>query len=120
MYNYREALYDDIVNYIIMEDITDFSEEAYETLYDELWCEDAVTGNGSGWYTDDFEQAREYLRGNEELYWEMHCEFDHPLADFFTEPRVADVCIRCYLLGEVLWTVFEEFRKREDEENEDS
>lgn len=111
MYNYENALYEDICNYIVTEGITDFSEESYESLYDTLWCEDSVTGNGSGFYIDNVDQARSYLRGNEELFWEMRCEFDFPCQEYFTNPRAADAAIRCYLLGEVLRTAFDEFKK---------
>lgn len=118
MYDYRQALYEDIANYIVTEGITDFSEESYEEVYDALWVEDSVTGNGSdACYTEDAMVAREYLRGNEELFWEMHCEFDHPVEDFFIRPCVADVCIRCYLLSEVLWEAFETFRKMDNQED---
>ena len=54
MYDYLEAMKSDIIDYVRNDVNTDeFSsrEELEESLYDDLWTVDSVTGNGSGSYT---------------------------------------------------------------------
>lgn len=55
MYDYREAVKDDVRNYIA-ENITIEAykgqrDELEEMLNEDLWTADSVTGNGSGSYT---------------------------------------------------------------------
>lgn len=67
MYNYLEAMKQDIINYIRDEvTTTDFTDidELKETLEDDLWIDSTITGNGGDDYTDK-ETSREYLNGNE-------------------------------------------------------
>ena len=60
-YNYLEAVKEDIKNYLLdniseydTSDLDDFK----ETLYEYLWDEDSVTGNASGSYTFNREEAK--------------------------------------------------------------
>ena len=67
MYNYLENMVEDVKEYIKNE--IDFSEyedmdELRESLNDDLWAEDSVTGNGSGSYTFNRAIAKEYVEGN--------------------------------------------------------
>lgn len=53
-YNYLQAVKEDVKNYIEENEIKVNSsnrEEVEQTLNDDLWAEDSVTGNGSGSYT---------------------------------------------------------------------
>ena len=62
--NYLEQMKEDILEHIKNEGITvawKDPDELYETLYDELWVDDSVTGNGSGSYTFNREKAKEYV-----------------------------------------------------------
>ena len=55
MYNYLEAMKQDIINYIRDEvTTTDFTDidELKETLEDDLWIDSTITGNGGDDYTD--------------------------------------------------------------------
>ena len=69
-YNYLENIKDDVKNYI--DENIDFSnydnmKSFTESLYDELFDSDKVTGGGSNSYTYDRETAEGYLKGNLDL-----------------------------------------------------
>lgn len=104
-------------------------EEAYNEMYDQLWVEDSVTGNASGSYTFNSYQAEMYLAGNWDILAEALDEFcENDVKVIKKGAEWCDVTIRCYLLGEVLFTVlkglYKDFKKGlfddewEDEENE--
>lgn len=112
MYNYREEIRQDIRNYI--EENICFNEfesiEALEEhLYEALWTNDRVTGNGSGSYTFDTYEAGQNLIMNFDLLAEAIGEFggDYEGAIKSGEEH-CDVTIRCYLLGECLGDVMRE------------
>lgn len=115
-YDYREAMKDDIVQYIeenINLDEYEDNDELYEMLDEDLWVADSVTGNGSGSYTFNREEAKKYVVDNMDLVGEMIEEFDidaKTIGEKFKEQdwEYFDVSIRCYLLGEVLGEVLEE------------
>ena len=107
-YDYREAVRKDILEYLreYGHDYDGLSrEDVEETLYDTLWVEDSVTGNGSGSYTFNTNKAEEYLCGNWDLIQEIVDEFD---IDMRKGPEYIDVSIRCYLLGEELNNALDE------------
>ena len=104
-YDYLEILKEDIKNYIEENE----KELDFETLYDELFVEDSVTGNASGSYTFSTYKAEENLCHNMDLLQEA-CE------EFCCEPKLdsaewCDVTIRCYLLGQALQEVIEELEE---------
>lgn len=114
-YDYREAIREDVRewikdNYEYIEDSVDDTtdtKEVYEFLYDTLWTDDDVTGNGSGSYTFSRTQAKKYVRDNLALAIEACNEFGydmHHLAEKIDgeEWEYLDVTIRCYLLGEAI------------------
>ena len=102
IYDYLNAMTDDILEYLENlsdEELKDLNEER---LYDDLWAEDSVTGNGSGSYWFSDYKAREALFGNNSLFIEAANSFDEPLDTYVQSPKAADVTIRCYLLGEAI------------------
>lgn len=113
-YNYREAMKEDIRQYIednadmiegMLNDCSDFDEFG-QMLNDILWLEDSITGNASGSYTCNTWKAEEYICHNLDLAGEAYGVFgDTP--DFFS-PESIDVTIRCYLLNECLQDVLDE------------
>ena len=117
-YNYREALMEDIRNYIKENNIrvtSDNRDELEEELRDTLWNNDSVTGNASGSYTFNAWQAEENLCHNLDL-------LDDACVEFCCEPKIddpegCDVTIRCYLLGECLSSVLDELVEDEEDEN---
>ena len=65
-YNYFEAVKEDVKNYIeneidLQETLLECGDidSLIEKLYDDLWIEDSVTGNGSGSYTFNTYEAEE-------------------------------------------------------------
>ncbi len=72
-YDYNEAITEDIKEYIKNEiDLTEYTDDrdGLETfLSDELWTVDSVTGNASGSYTFNRYTAKEYLDGNEVVWY---------------------------------------------------
>lgn len=117
MYNYREAMAEDIRNYITENiNLTEWVEnrDGLETvLNDELWTADSVTGNASGSYTFNTLKAQEYVTENSELFAEAVTELGYDLNEIAQrfldgEWEWFDVTIRCYLLGSVLSDVLDE------------
>ena len=120
-YNYYEAVKEDIESALeedyykeILENATD-RDEAYEKLYDELWVEDSVTGNGSGSYTFNTYKAEEYICHNLDLMCDAIEEFGGNYKHCLESAETADVTIRCYLLGQVLGEVLDEYDFGEEE-----
>lgn len=117
-YDYREAVKDDVLEYINNEiNFEDFDtlEELEEHLNEVLFTEDSVTGNASGSYTFNTYEAEENICHNLDLLGEALEEFGGG-CDILTDgAEAADVTIRCYLLGECIAAALEEI---EDDFNE--
>ena len=115
-YNYLEELKSDVKNYIkeVASDYMDCEDidELRENLYDNLWDEDSVTGNGSGSYTFNREKAKEYVSDNMDLMVEAYKDLDsiESLVDDLEalDFETIDVTIRCYLLSQALDEVLED------------
>lgn len=122
-YDYREAVCADIEQYLRDTWSKELFEIAFQTrdyddvveeLYEDLWVEDSVTGNGSGSYTFDRDLAMEYLSQNFDLLAEAVQEFGGNVDVIKDGPEVCDVTIRCYLLRECIDHVCE--MAKDDEE----
>ena len=116
-YDYRECMREDVMNYIEEHEIkvtTENRDEMQESLYDDMFISDSVTGNASGSYTFNTWQAEENICHNMDLLKdacdEFGCEPKYDSADW------CDVTIRCYLLGEVLSEVLDEIEEEVEEE----
>lgn len=115
-YNYLEELKSDVRNYIkeVASDYMDCEDmdELRDSLYDNLWDEDSVTGNGSGSYTCNREKAKEYVSDNMDLMVEAYKDLDsiESLVDDLEalDFETIDVTIRCYLLSQALDEVLED------------
>jgi hypothetical protein len=125
MYNYLENMVEDVKEYIKNE--IDFSEyedmdELRESLNDDLWAEDSVTGNGSGSYTFNRAIAKEYVDENKDLVDEMMKEFDckEKVVNWWIEDNyeAIDVSIRCYLLGQAIEKALDDFTEEFDKAHE--
>lgn len=124
-YDYREAVKNDILDYIEYNiDFEDFEDldELSEQLTSDLWTEDSVTGNASGSYTCNTYQAEEYLCHNLDLLGVALEEFGSG-ADYLINngAEACDVTIRCYLLSECIAEALEEieddfYTAKEEEE----
>lgn len=116
-YNYLEAITNDIECWMDKDgdpfDISQFDNriDAAEYLYDELWGEDSITGNGNCWY-DTESQCEEYICHNLDLLFEALFEFGemeemlldniHKYTKEKSFARWADCTIRCYLLAQAI------------------
>lgn len=123
-YNYREAMADDIREYIHDEiDLSEWvgnREGLEEKLNDELWVYDGVTDNASGSYTFNTWKAEEYLCHNWDLLAEALAEFGCEDANPIEKgAEWCDVTICCYLLGQVLAEVLDRFSDHFDGEPEE-
>lgn len=115
MYNYLEAMKQDIINYIRDEvTTTDFADidELRERLEDDLWIDSTITGNGGDNYTDN-ETSKSYINGNENLLKEALTEFcvdKEKIVDKFFSGDYAyfDSTIRCYMLSQAIGAALEE------------
>lgn len=88
----------------------DNRDEIFNELNDVLFCNDSVTGNGSGSYTFNAWQAEENLCHNFDLLREAWEAFgDCPdLQNLSAEG--CDVIIRCYLLPDAIKKVLDEMQ----------
>lgn len=113
-YNYREAVKDDVLDYIRNEiNFTDYEdmEELYEYLDDRLFADDSVTGNASGSYFCNSYKAEEALCHNWDLLVEGLEEFGMNHTDaLWKDPEALDVTIRCYVLHECIGNALEEIK----------
>ena len=120
-YDYFSAVREDVKNYIIENDIkvtTSNRDELADRLLDDLWCNDSVTGNGSGSYTFSTWVAEENLCHNWDLLAECCEEFGDDMGEVIKRgAETADVCIRCYLLAGTISDILDELE--EEDENEE-
>ena len=122
MYDYREAVKEDVLQYIKDEiNFEDFDtlEELEEKLNEELWTEDSVTGNASGSYTFSTYEAEENICHNLDLLEEALTEFGSEENPISKGAEWCDVTIRCYLLGECIAAALEEVEDGFNEAHED-
>ena len=107
-YDYYDAVLNDV-----REALKETNERNYETLYDRLWVNDSVTGNGSGSYTFSTWEAEENLCHNMDLLREALEEFGCDISYLKKGAEACDVTIRCYLLAQALSEALEELENGE-------
>ena len=113
-YNYLENEIEDVKEYIKDNyEKEEIEELDRDELYDELWIEDSVTGNGSGSYTFNTWKAEEYICHNMNLVQEAYEEFGYEGIPKDTGAEAMDVTIRCYLLGQAIEKALEELKEEE-------
>ena len=113
-YNYFEAVKEDVKQYIEDHEVTvtaDNREELQESLYDEMFISDSVTGNASGSYTFNTWKAEENLCHNLDLLAEACEEFGSDMDLLKSGAESCDVTIRCYLLSSALAEVLDELEE---------
>lgn len=115
MYNYLEAIKEDVKEYIEENiDLSEFGdiEELKEKLNEDLWINDSVTGNASGSYTCNRAKAKKYVDDNKKLVVEMAEEFGckNQVMDWWysNNYEAIDCSIRCYLLNQAINEAIEE------------
>lgn len=119
MYDYKEAVKEDVKDYIRENYSADEIRENLETsaarsdfeekLNDNLWVEDSITGNASGSYTFNTWQAEENLCHNMDLLEEACNEFGQGVGEAVERgAEYCDVTIRCYLLSDAIYEALDE------------
>ena len=122
MYNYLENVTAD-AKPAILENLNgwDFAdrEELEEIANDELWCDDRVTGNGSGSYTFNREAAKKYVTRSDDgldtlrdAVREFDCEHEAFTAFLEENWEYFDVTIRCYLLSQAISAAIDELEEK--------
>ena len=128
MYNYLEAMIEDVKEYLKNEAEYDRDDLFYnrndleERLYDDLWINDSVTGNASGSYFCNTYRSKECVLDNMDLLSEMCANFGvdaKTIGEKFLDDEWEwmDVSIRCYLLGQAISEALDEIE--EELENEE-
>lgn len=115
MYKYYEAMMEDVKEMIRTYDACggfyeiDSIDELADWIQETAWDDDSVTGNASGSYTFSTSEAKKNVLDNLDLLKEMAEAFGETekIGEHFLNGdwEYFDVSIRCYLLGEVAWTV---------------
>ena len=122
-YNYRRAVYEDVLDYIRNEiDLEKFRglrAELEEMLNDDLWITDSVTGNASGSYFFSTWKAEEAIAHNWDLLEEALAEFGRDCNPIERGAEWCDVTIRCYLLGECISDVLDDLADELEELDEE-
>lgn len=111
-YNYFESIKEDVKDYINNNiDLKEYErEELEQTLNDDLFVDDTVTGNGSGSYTFNTIEAEENLCHNMDLLKDAADYFGEDIGDLIGRGAEAcDVTIRCYLLPQAISEVLDEY-----------
>lgn len=126
-YNYHQAIWDDVIEYIkdnysreeLKEHLSTRSstEDFIELLNDNLWVCDSVTGNASGSYTFSTYQAEENLCHNLDLLKDALDEFGGDYSKALEKgAEYCDVTIRCYLLSTTIWECLDVIKDELEEE----
>lgn len=94
----------------------------WDVVYDNLFVDDSVTGNGSGSYTFNAFKARENV--SEAIFDDriiraldnIGCDAEH-IMNYIREndPESIDVCIRCAMLDEVYDEIEKHFSDRQSQ-----
>lgn len=119
MYDYREAMTEDVKEWIKENiDLTEWTEDREgleQQLNNDLWTEDSITGNASGSYYCNSYNAEESIAHNWNLLNEALDEFGQNNINVIEKgTEWADVTIRCYLLGSVISDVLNEMEENGD------
>lgn len=125
MYDYREAMTEDVKEWIKENiDLTEWTEDREgleQQLNDDLWTEDSITGNASGSYYCNSYKAEESIAHNWDLLNEALDEFGQNDINVIKKgTEWADVTIRCYLLWSVISEVLDELEENGDFDESDN
>lgn len=120
-YDYYECVEDDVLNILTdysSEEIKEMTSEenfdaTQEKLYDELWAEDGITGNGWDGYPMKDDAKAEAVGANLELLADALDEFGSDAKCYrraLKDMDYADATIRCYVLGSAINSALKKMR----------
>lgn len=119
MYDYKEAVKDDIIDYLneniihntleandIKIGVKEYVNAKYDDILEDMMLCDSVTGNASGSYTCSSYAAKEYVLDNidivTEMYEDGYISNSHVVSMvLYDRWEDMDVIIRCYLLPQI-------------------
>ena len=115
---FNDVFYDAIERMDEM-DIND--QDDFDDVFDEIYNDDSVTGNMSGSYTFNREQARDNVSDaiwNHDIVTLLH-GYNVIVDDYLEEdnPEGLDVCIRCAMLDTIYEELKDHFEELVNEEN---
>ena len=117
--NYLEETKQNIREWMELEDFTldgQDREEVEEHLNDDFWINDSITGNGSGSFTFNREEAKENVLEDADTLLNACTEFcvdTRTIGEKFLneEWEWMDVTCRCYVLGQAIAEVLDELEE---------
>ena len=113
--DYKNQVREDAIDAISEGDYDDY--ESFDEVYDALWTDDSVTGNGSGSYTFSTRKAQQNVS---DLFWDEEfvdeCNGLGIELSSFSEhgPEAMDVTARCLALGYVSSDIEDAWNERRD------
>lgn len=118
--NYYELVKEDVREYLkenygnkraVKKEIKE-NPDFWEDLYDTLFFEDSVTGNASGSYTFNSEEAKQIVTHwrNEDIVQDTIKEFEIDMSKHYGDWEYLDVSARCYVLGSCISEIQEEYK----------
>lgn len=123
-YNYREAMRENVLDYIRSEiDMNyweDMRDKLERKLRNDLWMCDSVTGNASGSYFCSAWKAEEAIAHNWDILAEAMEEFGCEKNPLERGAEWCDVAIRCYLLDECIAAVLDDLEDELEELDEEA
>ena len=122
--DYEDEIYNDLYDFVEQQ-YQEGNPIDYDTIYDLAWTSDSVTGNSSGSYFFSRAKAMDAILNRYdgmELLIEALSEFEVSDAEvgdkFLSEDwEYFDVTIRCYLLGQVLQKVLDDYESNNNLSN---
>lgn len=121
--NYLEETKRNIREWMELEDFTldgQDREEVEERLNDNFWINDSITGNGSGSFTFNREEAKENVLEDTDTLLNACTEFcvdTRTIGEKFLneEWEWMDVTCRCYVLGQAIAEVLDDLEEEQEE-----
>lgn len=114
---YKDQVESDGNNYI--DEALDYDPDVtWDNVFDNMFTADSVTGNGSGSYTMNREEAKKLVS---DLFWDDKAQAaikEMGLLAWPTDPETADVTARCAALYEIAWCLEEYFNEKKEELND--
>lgn len=129
-YDYYVCVEDDVLNYLqdyTIEEIAEMTSDenfdaTQEKLYDDLWAEDGITGNGWDGYPMDDDRKAEAVGANLELLADALDEFGCDAECYrkaLKDMNYADATIRCYVLGSAIYSALKKMKETVNQMPED-
>lgn len=109
--DYQSAVLNDALEAINNGEYEDY--ESFDSVYDDMFIDDSITGNASGSYTFNRYQAKENTK---DLFWDDDFKYELKGLGYESipddDPETLDVIARCVALGYVSGDIEEAWNER--------